>query len=49
MQKQNPCDYKFEIIRVGGRNFRVPLIDNQSAGKVIETSTHALQQKSQEV
>ena len=36
--KKGPCDYQFENIRVGGRMYRVPVIDNQSIGKVIENT-----------
>jgi hypothetical protein len=34
--KRGPCDYQFENIRVSGRIYRVPVIDNTQVGKVIE-------------
>ena len=42
MVSKNPCAYTFELLKIGHRTFRVPLIDNNSIGKVIESSTLAL-------
>jgi hypothetical protein len=36
--KRGPCDYQFENIRVSGRIYRVPVIDNTQVGKVIENT-----------
>jgi hypothetical protein len=34
-----PCDYEFEMIKVSGRTFRVPVQNNKAVGKVIEQTT----------
>ena len=40
-QKRSPCDYEFEILKINGSNFRVPIQNNKRTGKVIEQNQAA--------
>lgn len=46
MEQKDPCDYKFQMISVAGRNYRVPVL-SQNVGKVIEHSAIAPAQRSE--
>ena len=46
-KKDKYCDYSFEILKLGGANYRVPVLNNASQGKIIEKTASELPEENQ--
>lgn len=43
------CDYQFKILKIGSANYRVPVLNKQNTGKILETKGKDAEGQEEEV